>query len=178
MAASHDPAPLRTSADAHTRSTSQPRQPSTVLEIADLSIRYRRGSMSTLAVKGVSFSVKAGETVAIVGESGSGKSTTAMAVIRLLSSGGEIAGGSIRFEGAELTALSDVKMRELRGASIGLVPQDPMTNLDPMMRIGEQLVETIRAHKRTSLRDARAGIRGSRVCWYCRSTVSLPSLSA
>ncbi|MGO2520293.1 MAG: ABC transporter ATP-binding protein [Microbacterium sp.] len=121
-----------------------------VLSIRDLSVSFRSGSELVSAIRDVNIDVAAGETVAIVGESGSGKSTTAAAVNRLLPENGVITAGSIRFDGRELTELSENTMVTLRGAGIGLVPQDPMSNLNPMMRVGEQIGEALEVHGHTS----------------------------
>ncbi|MCD2499012.1 ABC transporter ATP-binding protein [Microbacterium nymphoidis] len=117
-----------------------------VLRIENLSIAFRSGSETVTAVKGVSIDVAAGETVAVVGESGSGKSTTAAAINRLLPENGRITGGSVRFDGREITELSEHQMVSLRGAGIGLVPQDPMSNLNPLMRVGDQIGEALEVH--------------------------------
>ncbi|MDR6866194.1 peptide/nickel transport system ATP-binding protein [Microbacterium resistens] len=121
-----------------------------VLSITGLAVAFRTGSELVTAISDVSIDVAAGETVAIVGESGSGKSTTAAAVNRLLPENGVITAGSIRFEGRELTELPENAMVSLRGAGIGLVPQDPMSNLNPLMRVGEQIGEALEVHGRTS----------------------------
>lgn len=120
-----------------------------VLEIRDLSVSFRSGSQLVPAVTEVSIQVAAGETVAVVGESGSGKSTTAAAVNRLLPENGVITQGSIHFDGSDLTDLPERDMVRLRGAGIGLVPQDPMSNLDPVMRVGNQIGEALEVHGRT-----------------------------
>ncbi|KRC59422.1 ABC transporter ATP-binding protein [Agromyces sp. Root81] len=117
-----------------------------VLRISGLSIAFRSGGELTTAVNDVSIDVAAGETVAIVGESGSGKSTTAAAINRLLPENGVITAGSIRFEGREITELGENELVKLRGAGIGLVPQDPMSNLNPLMRVGEQIGEALEVH--------------------------------
>lgn len=117
-----------------------------VLSIRNLSVSFRSGRDLVPAVKNVSIDVSAGETVAVVGESGSGKSTTAAAINRLLAENGVIVGGEIYFEGRELTALGEGEMISLRGAGIGLVPQDPMSNLNPLMRVGEQIAEALEVH--------------------------------
>lgn len=114
-----------------------------VLSIRNLSVSFRSGGKIIPAVKNVSIDVAAGETVAVVGESGSGKSTTAAAINRLLADNGVIVGGEVYFEGRELTALSENEMIALRGAGIGLVPQDPMSNLNPLMRVGAQISEAL-----------------------------------
>lgn len=126
-----------------------------LLEVENLVVVFDGAAGTVAAVKGVSFSINPGETVAIVGESGSGKSTTAMAVIRLLAQNGRIAGGSVRFDGKDLASLPESQMRAVRGSRIGLVPQDPMSNLNPLMKIGEQLIETINAHGKTTDKDAQ-----------------------
>ncbi|KQZ11568.1 ABC transporter ATP-binding protein [Agromyces sp. Root1464] len=117
-----------------------------VLRIRGLSIAFRSGGELVTAVDDVSIDVAAGETVAIVGESGSGKSTTAAAINRLLPENGVITAGSIRFEGREITELGENELVKLRGAGIGLVPQDPMSNLNPLMRVGEQIGEALEVH--------------------------------
>lgn len=126
-----------------------------VLSIRNLSVSFRSGSTLVPAVRNVSIDVHSGETVAIVGESGSGKSTTAAAINRLLPDNGEVTGGEILFEGRELTALSEGEMITLRGAGIGLVPQDPMSNLNPLMRVGEQIAEALEVHGRAKGAEAK-----------------------
>jgi peptide/nickel transport system ATP-binding protein len=121
-----------------------------VLSIKGLAVAFRTGSELVTAISDVSIDVAAGETVAVVGESGSGKSTTAAAVNRLLPDNGVITAGSVRFDGRELTELGENAMISLRGAGIGLVPQDPMSNLDPLMRVGDQIGEALEVHGRTS----------------------------
>jgi peptide/nickel transport system ATP-binding protein len=120
-----------------------------VLSISGLAVAFRTGSELVTAISDISIEVAAGETVAIVGESGSGKSTTAAAVNRLLPENGVITAGSIRFDGRELTDLPENAMVSLRGAGIGLVPQDPMSNLNPLMRVGEQIGEALEVHGHT-----------------------------
>lgn len=117
-----------------------------VLRITDLSVQFTSGRELVTAVRDVSIDVSAGETVAVVGESGSGKSTTASAINRLLPENGRITSGSILFEGREMTELPENEMVHLRGAGIGLVPQDPMSNLNPLMRIGDQIAEALEVH--------------------------------
>jgi peptide/nickel transport system ATP-binding protein len=117
-----------------------------LLEVRDLAVTFRTLYGEVAAVEGASLSLAAGRTLAIVGESGSGKSTTAMAVIGLLPGNGRIIRGSIRFDGQELVGLPESRMRAIRGRSIGLVPQDPMSNLNPVTRIGTQVAETLLVH--------------------------------
>jgi peptide/nickel transport system ATP-binding protein len=121
-----------------------------VLSIRDLSVTFRTAAGPVPAVQGVSIDVHAGETVAVVGESGSGKSTMAASVNRLLPSNGRVVSGSILFEGRDLTQLPESQMIRLRGAEIGLVPQDPMSNLDPLQRIGDQVAEALEVHGRAT----------------------------
>ncbi len=106
---------------------------------------------------GVSFEVLAGETVGLVGESGCGKSMTALAILRLLPEGvAEIASGRVLFKGRDLLGLSDREMREVRGAGIAIVFQEPLTALNPVLRVGEQVAEGMRAHERLSRAEATA----------------------
>jgi peptide/nickel transport system ATP-binding protein len=118
-----------------------------LLEIDDLRVSFRTQSGGDFeAVRGVSFTVNQGETVAIVGESGSGKSTTATAVIDLLAGNGKVTGGSAKMLGVDLTKLSDKQMQSVRGRVIGYVPQDPMSNLNPVWSVGFQVEEAIKAN--------------------------------
>ncbi|MEU2013788.1 ATP-binding cassette domain-containing protein, partial [Nocardia sp. NPDC019302] len=117
-----------------------------LLEITDLNVSFTADGKPAPAVRGVSLSVYPGQTVAIVGESGSGKSTTAHAIIDLLPGTGRITSGSIRFDGKELTAASKREIVAVRGSGIGLVPQDPMSNLNPVWKIGFQIRETLEAN--------------------------------
>ena len=110
------------------------------------------------AVDGVSFVLRRGETLGIVGESGSGKSVAAKSIMRLLEEPARIVEGLIRFRGRELTTLPEAEMRAIRGAEIAMVFQDPMTSLNPVLRIARQLIETMTAHGRFSPRVAR--VRG------------------
>lgn len=126
-----------------------------VLSITDLSVSFQTGSAEIAAVRSVSFDVMPGQTVAIVGESGSGKSTTAAAINRLLPENGRILGGSVLFEGRDLTLLKERELQLIRGAEIGFVPQDPMSNLNPLMRIGDQIAEALEVHGRASGSEAK-----------------------
>ncbi|WP_159851126.1 dipeptide ABC transporter ATP-binding protein [Nocardia sp. CY41] len=117
-----------------------------LLEITDLNVGFTADGRQVPAVRDVSLSVYPGQTVAIVGESGSGKSTTAHAVIDLLPGTGRITSGSIRFDGRELTTASKREIVAVRGSGIGLVPQDPMSNLNPVWKIGFQIRETLEAN--------------------------------
>jgi len=125
-----------------------------LLSIRDLRVGFTTQDGLVEAVRGVDLDLEAGETLAIVGESGSGKSTTAHAIIDLLPGSGKVIGGSIRFDGTELTSLGRRQMEEVRGRQIGMVPQDPMSNLDPVWNIGFQVEETVRANGQASNRRA------------------------
>ncbi|MBD7996882.1 ABC transporter ATP-binding protein [Arthrobacter sp. Sa2CUA1] len=126
---------------------------SALLEVTDLAVGFRTMDGQVQAVRNAGFSLGAGQTLAIVGESGSGKSTTAMAVIGLLPGNGKVTAGSIRFDGQELVGLAESKMRAIRGRSIGLVPQDPMSNLNPVTKIGTQVAETLLVHGMATSKD-------------------------
>ncbi|MFI9537356.1 dipeptide ABC transporter ATP-binding protein [Nocardia fusca] len=126
-----------------------------LLRIRDLRIAFGAGDNRVDAVRGVDLTVYPGETVAIVGESGSGKSTTAHAIIGLLPRAGRILGGSIEFDGTDLTGAAESRLVELRGTRIGFVPQDPMSNLDPVHKIGFQIRETLAANGIAHGRAAR-----------------------
>ncbi|MBM9475548.1 ABC transporter ATP-binding protein [Nakamurella flavida] len=125
-----------------------------MLSVRDLSVSFRVRGADTVAVHGVSLEVPRGSTVAVVGESGSGKSTTAAAVNRLLPANGRITGGQVLFQGRDLAAVGEREMTAIRGAGIGLVPQDPMSNLNPLMRIGDQIAETLLVHGRAGGAEA------------------------
>jgi peptide/nickel transport system ATP-binding protein len=114
----------------------------------------RRGPIA--AVDGVSFAIKAGETLGLVGESGSGKSVTALSIMRLVQPPGRVAGGRIVFKDRDLLALDERTMRTIRGAGISLIFQEPMTALNPVFRVGDQIAETLRVHGRGTRREAKA----------------------
>ena len=118
-----------------------------LLRVEDLHTSFftRRGEVR--AVDGVSFTIQKGEILGLVGESGSGKSVTAMSIMRLVAPPGEVVGGRLLFQGRDLLALSSREMREVRGAQIGMVLQDPMASLNPVLRVGEQVVELYKYHK-------------------------------
>jgi peptide/nickel transport system ATP-binding protein len=117
-----------------------------LLDVQDLEVEFRTQSGVVKALQGVSFSIQRGESVAIVGESGSGKSTAAAAIINLLPGTGRITGGRVLFDGKDLASASLTELETLRGRRIGFVPQDPMSNLNPVWTIGFQVEETIRAN--------------------------------
>ncbi|WEK13536.1 MAG: ABC transporter ATP-binding protein [Candidatus Microbacterium phytovorans] len=124
-----------------------------LLQVRDMAVDFRTVGGVVNAVEAVDLEIAAGETVAIVGESGSGKSTTAMAVIGLLPGNGKVVRGSITLDGQELVGASESRMRKVRGAQIGLVPQDPMSNLNPVSKIGTQVAETLLAHGLATTKD-------------------------
>jgi peptide/nickel transport system ATP-binding protein len=128
----------------------------TILSIEDLRTQIRLRRSVVHAVDGITLSVGAGECLGIVGESGSGKSMTALSVMRLLPAGGHIAGGSIVLDGTDLTTLSEDKMQQIRGNAVGMVFQDPMTSLNPTMKIGEQIAESVRTHRGVTADQAMA----------------------
>jgi ABC-type dipeptide/oligopeptide/nickel transport system ATPase component len=117
-----------------------------LLDVQNLSVTFAGSSSTVNAVDDVSFQVEAGETLGLVGESGSGKSVTAFSILRLLQPPGRITGGRVIFEGRDLLALSEREMREVRGARISLIFQEPMTALNPVMRVGDQIAEALTVH--------------------------------
>ncbi|MFK4115904.1 ABC transporter ATP-binding protein [Microbacterium sp. NPDC006705] len=129
-----------------------------LLRVSDMAVDFRTLEGPVHAVEGVDLEISAGETVAIVGESGSGKSTTAMAVIGLLPGNGRVVRGSIRLDGEELVGAPESTLRRIRGGSIGLVPQDPMSNLNPVSKIGTQVAETLLAHGLATSKDVDAKV--------------------
>ena len=108
------------------------------------------------AVEDVSFDVDQGQILAIVGESGSGKSVTSLSIMGLLAEPGHVAGGSMEFEGKDLATLSEKQYRELRGNDMAMIFQEPMTSLNPVYRVGNQIVEAIRTHEKVSKAEAKA----------------------
>jgi oligopeptide transport system ATP-binding protein len=127
-----------------------------VLSVRDLIVRFSSGRNVVHAVNGVNFDLEAGEAAGLVGESGSGKSVTSLAILRLLPRpAGKIVSGEIWLGDRDLVRLSEREMRRLRGKEISLVPQDPMSGLNPVLTVGEQVVETIRAHEDIRRREAR-----------------------
>jgi peptide/nickel transport system ATP-binding protein len=127
-----------------------------LLDIQHLTVVFDGGASAVTAVNDVSFQIAPGETLGLVGESGSGKSVTALAILRLLQPPGRIAGGQVLFEGRDLLALSEREMRAVRGARISLIFQEPMTALNPVMRVGDQIAEALTVHGLATGADARA----------------------
>jgi len=126
-----------------------------LLSVDDLRVSFRTAAGRLQAVRGISFGLDAGETLAIVGESGSGKSVTARAVMGLLPGNATVESGSVRFDGRELTRLPERALRRVRGNDIAMIFQDPMTCLDPTMTVGRQIAEPLRLHRRASHAAAR-----------------------
>jgi peptide/nickel transport system ATP-binding protein len=130
-------------------------EPRALLEIRDLVTEFRTDHGTVRAVDGVSFAIPARATVGVVGESGSGKSVTALSIMRLIAAPGRIAAGSITYAGRDLLALAPAEMRAIRGNRIAMIFQEPMTSLNPVFTVGDQVGEAVRLHQRKSRRDAR-----------------------
>jgi oligopeptide/dipeptide ABC transporter ATP-binding protein len=127
-----------------------------LLEVNDLKTHFFTREGVVQAVDGISFAVEKGKTLGIVGESGCGKSVTALSIMGLIPKPpAKIVGGEVLFDGRDLTKLSDSKMEDIRGNQIAMIFQDPMTSLNPTLKIGTQITETIRAHTDLSKQDAR-----------------------
>jgi len=127
-----------------------------LLSVRDLAVEFHIAREAPrVAVRGISFDVPANRTVALVGESGSGKSVSAMSILRLLPDNARIS-GSIRFEGRELTSLPDAQIRDLRGSAMSVVFQEPMSSLNPVFTVGDQIAEVLRVHERIGRRAALA----------------------
>ena len=128
-----------------------------LLKVEDLSVAFRQGGASTLAVDRISFHIDPGETVALVGESGSGKSVSALSILRLLPyPAAHHPSGKILFKGRDLLAASENDMRRVRGADITMVFQEPMTSLNPLHTVEQQVGEILKLHRGLSNRAARA----------------------
>ena len=127
----------------------------TLLEIRDLRTHFFTDDGIVKAVDGVSYRIPAGKTLGVVGESGSGKSVTALSILRLVADPGNIVGGEIRFEGRNLLDLPGEEMRKIRGNRISMIFQEPMTSLNPVYTVGDQIAEAVRLHQGVSAREAR-----------------------
>ncbi len=143
-----------------------------LLELRNLRTRFRTDRGDLDAVRDVSFTLRAGETLGLVGESGSGKSVTGFSIMGLIDPPGQVVGGEILFRGQDLTKLDEEAMRSLRGNRIAMVFQDPMMTLNPVLRISTQMIETIRAHE--AIDDASARIRARDLL----GTMGIPSPEA
>ena len=143
-----------------------------ILEVQDLEIRYVTDEETVRAVNDISFSLKEGESIGLVGETGAGKTTTALGIMGLVPDPpGEVVGGSIVFDGQDLLKLPEKQMREIRGGKISMIFQDPMTSLNPVMTVGDQIAEVVLLHNKMSKTQAKkramemleqVGIPGSR----------------
>ena len=143
-----------------------------ILEVRNLEIRYVTDEETVYAVNDISFALQKGESIGLVGETGAGKTTTALGIMGLVPDPpGEVVAGSIMFEGKDLLQLSEKQMREIRGGKSSMIFQDPMTSLNPVMTVGEQIAEVVLLHNKISKAEARkraiemleqVGIPGSR----------------
>ena len=129
---------------------------SPVLEVENLSLEFRTRRGVLKALDGISFAIARGEVLGVVGESGAGQSLTGTAIIGLLDAPGRISGGAIRLNGERIDHLPPEAMRRIRGRKIGMIFQDPLTSLNPLFRVGDQLVETIQTHLGFDAAAARA----------------------
>jgi oligopeptide/dipeptide ABC transporter ATP-binding protein len=134
--------------------TSSWEEPTPVLEVTNLRVRFHQRGQTVRAVNGISYSVRAGETLAIIGESGSGKTVESRAVMGLLPDNAEV-DGSVRLDGVELLGLSEKEMRQHRGTDLATVFQDPARSLNPTMRVGPQISEAIRLHEDINREEAK-----------------------
>ncbi|MCC7359262.1 MAG: ABC transporter ATP-binding protein [Anaerolineales bacterium] len=125
-----------------------------LLEVSNLQIKYG-GSRPVIAVDGVSFQLQLGDNLGLVGESGCGKTTLAKSLLGLLPRNGSVAGGSIRWDGVEVTRFTEKEWNRLRWADIAIIPQNALNSLNPVYRLRDQIVEAIRAHKSVSVQEAR-----------------------
>ncbi|HEX3141747.1 MAG TPA: oligopeptide/dipeptide ABC transporter ATP-binding protein, partial [Rhizobacter sp.] len=141
-----------------------------MLKIDDLKVALDADAGLVKAIDGLTLSIKRGETFALVGESGCGKSMTALALMRLLPDNGQVTQGQVALEGEDVLALPESQMRAVRGGKIGMIFQEPATSLNPVMRVGEQIVEAIEAH--TALRGAAA--RAKAIEWMGKVGIPEP----
>jgi oligopeptide/dipeptide ABC transporter ATP-binding protein len=126
-----------------------------LLKVRNLQTHFPTRAGLVRAVDGVTFHIDSGELLGVVGESGCGKSITALSIMRLISPPGKIVGGEIIFDGKNLLKLSDAEMRQIRGDDIAMIFQDPMTSLNPVFTVGEQIAEALRLHRKLSRKAAR-----------------------
>ncbi|HLL77550.1 MAG TPA: ABC transporter ATP-binding protein [Pyrinomonadaceae bacterium] len=126
-----------------------------LLEVKDLQTHFRTRAGVVRAVDGVSFTLDRGELLGLVGESGCGKSVTALSVMRLVAPPGKIVAGEIKFDGEDLMRASESRLREIRGDDIAMIFQDPMTSLNPVYTVGEQIAEALRLHRKMNRRQAK-----------------------
>src|SRR3989442_10027198 len=126
-----------------------------LLQVKNLHTYFQTREGLVCAVDGVSFYLDRGELLGLVGESGCGKSITALSIMRLVAPPGKIVSGEILFDGHDLLKFSNAEMRALRGNDIAMIFQDPMTSLNPVFTVGEQIAEALRLHRKLSRKDAR-----------------------
>src|SRR5580765_3915431 len=126
-----------------------------LLEVTDLHTQFATRAGVVKSVDGVSFNLGEGELLGMVGESGCGKSITALSIMRLIGPPGKITSGSIKFQGEELLTATTERMRNIRGDDIAMIFQDPMTSLNPVFTVGEQIAEALRLHRSLSRKEAR-----------------------
>ncbi len=128
-----------------------------LLEVKNLQTQFVQGEQPLTIIDDISFTVRKGEMLGLVGESGSGKSVTSLSIMKLFKgTTGKVTDGEILFKTQKISAYSDAKMRKVRGKQISMIFQEPMTSLNPVMKIGEQLTEVIRLHLKYSKSKARA----------------------
>jgi peptide/nickel transport system ATP-binding protein/oligopeptide transport system ATP-binding protein len=136
----------------------------TLLTVEDLQTHFFTEEGVVRAVDGISLSIRPGETLGLVGESGCGKTVTALSILRLIPDPpGRIVGGTISLEGKDLVRLPEEEIREIRGRVISMIFQEPMTSLNPVFTVGEQVAEGIRHHQKVSKREARDDSHGTRL---------------
>jgi peptide/nickel transport system ATP-binding protein len=133
----------------------------TALSVRDLTVTFASREGVLTAVNGVSFDVASGEVLGLVGESGSGKSVTGLAILGLIDAPGRIAQGSVKLESRELVGLPERELQAIRGRRLAMIFQDPMTTLNPVLRVDTQMIEAIRAHERVSEKAARDRARAA-----------------
>ena len=128
-----------------------------LLEVEDLHVTFQTASGPVHAVDGVSFTMKPGSSLGVVGESGSGKSVTARALLRLFAITDDVQiSGAVHFDGQDLLRIDERRLRDVRGGQIGMIFQDPLTSLNPLMAVGEQIAESLRLHRGMSRSEAAA----------------------
>ncbi len=147
-----------------------------LLEVCQLDIQFATAQGTLTAVRDVSFQIEPGEVLGLVGESGSGKSVTALAILRLLPPQARVH-GSIRFEGKDLLGIPEPEMRQIRGAGISMIFQEPMTALNPVMRVGDQIAEAVLAHAKSQGARNSGGARMSKVEAWRRALEALRTVA-
>ena len=126
-----------------------------ILEVNDLHTSFFTDAGEVCAVNGISFNLEPGKTLGIVGESGSGKSVTAYSIMQILASTGRITGGQVNYKGEDITKWNKKQMQSFRGSKCSIIFQDPMTSLNPVYTVGNQLVEAIRLHTNKTKKEAK-----------------------